>query len=113
MLFNFRSDRNQHHIRVHMREKKSQRLFSKETGRRCRICGPESHDYGDNRTLKQHLSNTENHTAWDLLDAGYDASLFYKKGSPEEEDVISWHINAGILTDPSSVKPRPPKNPKK
>jgi hypothetical protein len=83
-----------------MREKKSQRLFSKETGRRFRICGLESHDYGDNRTLKQHLSNYSNHTAWDLLDAGFDASLFYKKGSLEEEDCISWHINAVILIDP-------------
>ena len=50
-LFYHRCKRYQHLQRVHLKEKGSQRLFSKTFCRRYRIYGPTSHDYGDNWTL--------------------------------------------------------------
>ncbi len=56
--FYHRANRDQHAQLVNLKEKGSYRLHSKALSRRYRICGPNSRDYGDNRTLKYHLRDT-------------------------------------------------------
>ena len=103
MMFHRESERNQHHQRRHLDQKKMTTLKTKYIGFYCKVCGEGGKEWKDSRGLKKHYMDRGAHSATDVLESGVNLWVFDGLSVLDKIEMRDWLEDRGVIVEEGTM----------